>query len=101
MAGMKRAVELGIVKSHETGILDSTAHMLKFASFQEKYFNDSFEPEYNVKPVSGLKNSPIPVKPADLNRYPLPGKPLSGKDMDEFVFRMSTEIADILGLEKR
>ncbi|MBN1904856.1 MAG: threonine synthase [Deltaproteobacteria bacterium] len=101
MAGMKRAVELGIVKKDETGILDSTAHMLKFLSFQEKYFNDSFEPEFNVKPVQRLKNFPMLVKPSTLGKFPAPGNPLTGKEMDEFVTRMSTEIAGILDLEKR
>jgi threonine synthase len=101
MAGMKRAVELGIVKKDETGILDSTAHMLKFLSFQDKYFNDTFEPEFNVKPVQELKNFPMLVKPSSLDKFPLPGKPLSEKDMDKFVDSMSAEIAGILGLEKR
>ncbi|NLD38755.1 MAG: threonine synthase [Desulfatiglans sp.] len=101
MAGMKRAVELGIVKKDEIGILDSTAHMLKFLSFQEKYFNDSFEPEFNVKPVQELKNFPMFVKPSTLEIFPSPGRPLSGKEMDKFVDSMSTEIAGILGLEKR
>ncbi len=101
MAGMKRAVELGIVKKDETGILDSTAHMLKFLSFQEKYFNDSFEPEFNVKPVPELKNFPALVKPVSVEKFPAPGRPLSGKEMDKFIDSMSTEIAGILGLEKR
>lgn len=101
MAGMKRAVELGIVKKEETGILDSTAHMLKFLSFQEKYFNDSFEPEFNVKPVQELKNFPMLVKPSNIDKFPLPGMPLSGKEMDKFVDSMSTEIAGILGLEEK
>jgi threonine synthase len=101
MAGMKQAVEQGIVKSDETGILDSTAHMLKFLSFQEKYFNDSFEPEFNVNPIEDLKNFPQLVKPETLNKYPAPGNPLESEDMEEFVVKMSSEIANILGLEKR
>ncbi|MGD9162771.1 MAG: threonine synthase, partial [Desulfobacteraceae bacterium] len=101
MAGMKRAVEQGIVKPDETGILDSTAHMLKFLSFQEKYFNDSFEPEFNVNPIEDLKNFPQLVKPDTLEKVPAPGNPLGGKDMEEFVNKMSAEIANILGLEKR
>ena len=98
---MKIAVEQGIVKPDETGILDSTAHMLKFLSFQEKYFNDSFEPEFNVNPREDLKNFPQLVKPGTLEKYPAPGNPLDGKDMEDFVNKMSTEIANILGLEKR
>lgn len=101
MAGMKRAVEQGLIKPEEIGVLDSTAHMLKFMSFQEKYFNDSFEPEYNVTPRQDLKNFPQLVKPATLKTFPAPGSPLTGKEMEEFVIKMSTEIANILELEKK
>jgi len=101
MAGMKKAVDQGLVKSREIGVLDSTAHMLKFLSFQEKYFNNSFEPEFNVKPREDLKNKPFFVKPERLDKYPAPGKPLKGKEMDRFVNVMSSEIAEILGLEKK
>ena len=101
MAGMKRAVKKGIVTPDEIGVLDSTAHMLKFLSFQEKYFNDSFEPEFNVTPIEELKNFPQLVKPESLDKIPAPGKPLNEADMKEFVLKMSSEIAGMLGLEKR
>lgn len=101
MAGMKKAVDTGLVDTNEIGILDSTAHMLKFLSFQEKYFNDSFEPEFKVLPREDLKNLPSPVRPESLEKYPEPGKPLQGEDMDRFVDIMSSEIAKILELEKK
>lgn len=101
MAGMKKAVEEGLVKDHETGILDSTAHMLKFLSFQEKYFSNSFEPEFNVTPREDLKNMPLLVRPGSLGKYPAPGNPLTGEDMTNFINRMSSEIAGILGLERK
>jgi threonine synthase len=100
MAGLKKAVELGHVRPGEIGLLDSTAHMLKFLAFQEMYFNDDFSPEYGVKPRKELKNAPILVRPKGLKKYPEPGRPLKGQDMKRFIQVMSSEIAGILNLEK-
>lgn len=101
LAGLKKAVTEGIIKKDEVAVLDSTAHMLKFLSFQEMYFNDSFDPVFNVVPRKELKNSPVLIKPERLKRYPEPGKPLKGEDMANYVNEISSEVASILGLEKR
>lgn len=101
MAGFRRAVEKGLVRSGETGILDSTAHMLKFLTFQEMYFQNSFPPEFGVVPRQELRNSPSLVKPEKLKRFPQPGKPLQGEDMKRFVDETVAEIARILGLKRR
>ncbi|MDY6972997.1 MAG: threonine synthase [Thermodesulfobacteriota bacterium] len=101
LAGLQRAVELGCVKSHEVGVVDSTAHVLKFAVFQDMYFNNGFDPEFNVKPKPELRNAPIQVRPKNLSKYPAQGAPLSGKDMQTFTREMGTEIARILGLSPR
>ena len=101
MAGLRKALEEGYVGPGEVGVLDSTAHMLKFLPFQEMYFQDSFEPEFNIKPRPELKNAPIWVRPKDLAKYPEPGKPLQGKDMQEYTQVMTKEIADILNLKKK
>jgi len=100
MAGLKKAVELGHVRPGEIGLLDSTAHLLKFLAFQEMYFNDNFNPEYGVKPRKELKNAPILVRPKGLKKYPEPGRPLKGQDMKRFIQMMSSEIAGILNLKK-
>jgi len=99
MAGLKKAVQEGYVGPGEVGILDATAHMLKFITFQEMYFQNSFAPEFNIKPRSDLKNAPTLVKPKRLRKYPEPGKPLEGEDMQDFVREMTQEIASILGLK--
>lgn len=57
-AGLKRALRLGKIASHEHAILNSTAHILKFAGFQEKYFQNQFEPEYEINPDTRLRNMP-------------------------------------------
>ncbi|MBN2061786.1 MAG: threonine synthase [Deltaproteobacteria bacterium] len=101
LAGLKKAVKDGHVRKGDISILDSTAHVLKFQSFQEMYFNDNFGPEFNVSPKKELMNSPTLVKPQSLKKYPKPGKPLQGKDMKRFIEEMSSEIAGILKLEKK
>ncbi len=101
LAGFKRAVEKGYVRKNEVGILDSTAHMLKFSIFQEMYFTDSFGPEFEVRPKPELKNAPIQVCPKSVQRFPSPGSPLTGRDLEVFIEGTAREIANILGLEKK
>ncbi|MBW2029028.1 MAG: threonine synthase [Deltaproteobacteria bacterium] len=101
LAGFVKAVEKGYAGPDEIGVLDSTAHMLKFINFQEMYFQDSFDPQFNVRPRGELRNAPVLVRPDRIRTYPGPGKPLGKKDMDQFVREMSREIAGMLGLEKK
>ena len=101
LAGLIKAVQEGYVDSRETGVLDSTAHILKFAVFQEMYFNNSFGPEFNIKPRPELKNAPVDMLLKSISKHPLPGKPLKGKDMQAYVLEISAEIAKALDLEKR
>lgn len=101
MAGFRRAIEKGFVRSGETGILDSTAHMLKFLTFQDMYFQDTFPPEFGVTPREELKNAPSLIKAEKLQKFPEPGKPLQGEDMKRFIHETAVEIASILGLKKR
>jgi threonine synthase len=101
LAGLQKAVEAGYVRPEEVGVLDSTAHVLKFAVFQDMYLNDNFGPEFNVKPKSELKNAPIKIRPKNLSKYPANGKPLKVEDMQIFILEMAAEIARILGLKKK
>ena len=101
MAGLKKAIQEGYVEPGEVGILDSTAHMLKFLTFQEMYFQDSFAPEFNVRPRPELQNAPKLLRPKGLTKYPEPAKPLQGEDMNEFIREMTKEIARILDLEAK
>lgn len=101
MAGLLKARKTGIAEKNEIGVLDSTAHMLKFISFQEKYFEDSFEDDYNVVPKNELKNSPLLVRPDSIQQFPESGRPLEGEDMARFIRNMAAEIAKILGIKKK
>jgi len=101
LAGFRRAVQMGLVESHEIGVLDSTAHAIKFANFQQMYFEDSFGPEFQVKPKEELKNAPILVCPPSVEKFPGPGTPLRGKEMSKFVEAIAKEIATILELKAK
>jgi len=100
LAGLIRARQTGQVDGHETAILDSTAHALKFSGFQDMYFQNQFPPEYEVVPDPKLINTPQLVRPADLKHVPEPGKPLYGDELAHFVRRISAEIATLLDLKK-
>jgi threonine synthase len=65
------------------------------------YFQDSFGPEFSVKPRSEFKNAPLMVKPKNLTKFPEPGKPFQGEEMKQFIHEMTTEIARILNLERK
>ncbi|MDO9262647.1 MAG: threonine synthase [Desulfosalsimonadaceae bacterium] len=100
LAGLIQARKKGLVGDHETAILDSTAHALKFSGFQDMYFENDFPAEYEVTPNSRLVNTPQLICPSDLEHVPEPGKPLTGEDLSYFVHRISEEIANLLKLQK-
>ena len=62
IAGLKKAVGLGIVGPEDTLVVDSTSHQLKFAEFQRMYFEDSFPSDYEIKTRDSLKNTPVPME---------------------------------------
>ncbi len=99
LAGIRKAVAGGSVPRDRAAVLDATAHALKFAVFQEKYFSDSFEPEFSISPRPELQNAPtcIPV-PEDLPS-PLSRKDLSPSELKAYVEYAAGKVAGILGLE--
>ncbi len=100
LAGLLAAKKRGIVDRQDIAVLDSTAHAIKFAGFQEMYFAQQFPADYNIAPKQDLINAPVYVHPADLEKVPAPGKPLQGKDFERFVTRVAEEIAGKLNLKK-
>ncbi len=101
LAGLIKAVENGYVDKAEIGVVDSTAHILKFSVFQDMYFENSFDPSFEVKPKARFTNRPLEVKPVSVTKLPAPGRPLGKKDMDRFVTAMTEEIAAILDLKQK
>ena len=100
LAGLLEAKRLGFVHAHETAILDSTAHPLKFSGFTQMYFENRFPAEFGINPDPGLINAPSLIKPQDLDHLPAPGKPLCGNAFEAFVKSVSLEIAGRLNLKK-
>jgi threonine synthase len=100
LAGLKIAVEGGIVTADETAVVNSTAHALKFAGFQDLYFENRMPPDFEVIPDPALVNAPRLVRPEALEQVPAPGKPLAGEAMQRFVRLTTQAIADELKLKK-
>lgn len=58
LAGLALARRLGLIGPNEKAVLDSTAHSLKFATFQEKYFSNTLDAAYGIKPDPARANRP-------------------------------------------
>jgi len=99
LAGLLAAKKQGIIESRDIAVLDSTAHALKFAGFQEMYFAQRFPSDYHISPKPDLINTPLYIHPEDLDTVPAPGRPLKGEDFKRFVNRMAAEIARMLDLK--
>ncbi len=98
LAGLVEAKKAELVSADEIAVLDSTAHALKFAGFQDMYFTKTFPEEYEITYDETLINKPTLVRPPDLDKVPAPGRPLSGEDFEKFVDRTAEEIAKALDL---
>lgn len=99
LAGIKKAVAEGKVDSKRRAVLDATAHAMKFSVFQDKYFSDSFEPEFEVTPRAELRNAPLAVGLPDSVPNPRNGK-LPPEEFQKFVAYTSAVIADWLNLKQ-
>lgn len=91
LAGLMRAVKLGLIDENSHAVLDSTAHSLKFVDFQNMYFNDSFPPDYEVRPNPDLANKPVELLSPDA---------ASGIDPAQFAELGARAVAEKLGLNK-
>jgi len=92
LAGLIRAKEAGLLDKDELAILDATAHSLKFIGFQQMYFEDSFPPDYEIKPKKEFINTPRQVLGEEEK------KSLQGR---EFTLEAGNRIVEILGLSKK
>jgi threonine synthase len=101
LAGIRKAVREGRVGRDRIAVLDATAHALKFAVFQEKYFADAFEPEFEVVPRRELQNTPAFIYPPADIPAPRQGMPLEPAEMDRFIEFVGQAIALQLGLRER
>jgi threonine synthase len=67
LAGFRAAIKEGLLAQDEVGVLDATAHHLKFIGFQQMYFDDTFPPEFEVRPKPEYQNKPQLLKPRTKN----------------------------------
>ena len=79
LAGLLKAREEGRVAAGEKAVLDSTAHALKFAGFQNMYFTDTFPPDTASRPTRaspiGLRWWSMPPRRRGSPLRSLPGPP--------------------------
>ena len=101
LAGLLAARDRGAIDAQDTVVLDSTAHALKFAGFQDMYFEENFPAEYHISPRKELINVPHYIQPQDLDQVPAPGRPLTGEPFEQFVNRTAEEIASRLNLKRK
>ncbi|HOI95790.1 MAG TPA: threonine synthase [Syntrophobacter fumaroxidans] len=101
LAGCRKAVASGMPAAGRRAVLDATAHALKFSVFQDKYFADSFEPEYEVVPKAELRNAPVLVSPPDGVPKPVPGREMPPEDFRRFLAFASGAVAQLLGLKRK
>ena len=101
LAGLKQAVDSELIQKDAVAVLDSTAHALKFAGFQELYFQNQFPTDFEVSPDKALINAPVYMHPPELTQVPAPGKPLTGPAFDAFVAKVTQAVAADLDLKKR
>jgi threonine synthase len=99
LAGIRKAAAENKIDKNRTAILDATAHALKFSVFQDKYFSDTFEPEFEVVPKPELQNAPLSLSLPDSVPSPAMGR-LGPGQFEEFVKYTATMIAGILELKQ-
>jgi len=96
LAGLRKAIALGYVGPDDVGVLDSTAHVLKFALFQKMYLEDGFDPAFEVVPDPELKNRPIEIGGENLE---IPTR--KGEQKTNLVDHVTAEIAELLELKRK
>jgi threonine synthase len=85
LAGYRAAIKAGLLGKNETGVLDATAHHLKFIGFQQMYFDNTFPPEFEVTPQTEYQNKPQLLTPQT-------------EDPDKKTGDLAAQIATLLGL---
>lgn len=99
LAGLKKLVMEGRINKIKHGVLDATAHSLKFLIFQEKYFSNTFEPEYGIIPRKEFQNVPITVETPPYVPCPSEDRALTDDEFRSFIEYTALEIAKILKLK--
>jgi threonine synthase len=59
IAGLRKAVAIGLVNKGQQVVVDSTSHQLKFSNFQQMYFENTFPAAYEITPQKKFINKPV------------------------------------------
>jgi len=100
LAGLREALKKGFIAPGERAVIDSTAHALKFAEFQNAYFDDRLAEGYEVQAKPELVNRPVDISPQGVP-LPVAGQTQSPEDRAAYVAAASRDIAQALGLKGR
>lgn len=100
LAGLRQALKKGYVNKDDRAVINSTAHALKFAEFQNAYFEDRLKDGFEVSADPGLINKPRDISPKGV---PLPqaGRSQSPEERASYVSAASADIAIALGLKEK
>ena len=98
LAGLVQALAEKKVSKRERVVVNATAHSLKFAGFQDMYFNNSFSPDFGIKPKKELQNYPLSVTLKKGGVFSDPKKLKSPKDYQKFVEKTALKVAELLGI---
>jgi threonine synthase len=98
LAGLVQAISQKKVNRKERAVLNATAHTLKFSGFQEMYFQNSFSPEFHIKPKRKLQNYPIALGFDKKDRFADPKNLVSPKEYKAFIEKTALRITNILGI---
>ena len=99
LAGLKKAMQLNLINSQETAILDATAHAIKFSEFQNLYFKSKIPEPYKINSDPDKINLPDLIMPDNPDIIPSQKKRLGKKEFQNFVQNISKKIAIKLNLE--
>ncbi|MEW6381557.1 MAG: threonine synthase [bacterium] len=71
IAGVRKAVQEGLIRDGQKIVVDSTSHQLKFSGFQQMYFEDRLPEGYEIVPRKELQNRPVqlPASASQIARY--------------------------------
>ncbi len=97
LAGLRAALRAGLISRGEVAVVDATAHHLKFIGFQQMYFDDTFPPEFEVRPQPAYQNRPQLLTPAVTPGH----SPWTPEDIQAFTQDMVAQVAATLGLRPK
>ena len=98
LAGLVKALSQKKVSRKERAVLNATAHSLKFAGFQEMYFQGTFPPDFGVRPKKGLQNDPVSAGLNKRDPFSDPRKLITQKEYNVFIEKTALKIMDLLGM---